>query len=100
MNTDKSAASRREEMQHYGFGTQAMQQIKVCEACGAMGAANQQFCRDCGAKLPQHTLYDTYRQNSLVCPYCGAVVPHTAAYCPKCGKKLELESGGKENGTF
>ena len=48
-------------MEHYGFGTKAMKKVKKCDNCGMMAPASEQFCRECGTRLPEDTLYQFYK---------------------------------------
>lgn len=89
MITKRTEWSRREGMRRYGFGIQAMRQIKVCRGCGAPARAEQNYCKECGSPLPQRTLYEEYKLRHKVCIHCDIAVPDEAEYCPQCGRKLE-----------
>ena len=67
-------ALRRVMLLEYGFGPETLQQRKVCT--------------DCGAALPEKTLYDLYRARHRCCLHCGVVVTDVAVYCPECGTRL------------
>ncbi|MBE6036359.1 MAG: hypothetical protein E7223_01890 [Clostridiales bacterium] len=81
--------SRHEGMRRYGFGIQTMRQLKVCRICGAPARAEQNFCKECGCRLPEETLYDTYKKKHKVCTYCDIALRDDAEYCPQCGRKVE-----------
>lgn len=82
-------AFRLASMEHYGFGTEAMKKIKKCDHCGMMAPAWEQFCRECGTRLPDDTLYQFYKSRHTCCPVCEAVLPNEARYCPICGAKIK-----------
>ncbi len=79
---------RKHSMAQYGFGTEAMRKIKICGKCGKPSDISQHVCNECGTKLPEETLYDTYKTRHRACPRCDTVVPHESDYCPRCGRKL------------
>lgn len=79
---------RRIGMEKYGFGPDAMKKRKVCRICGATMHCEEGFCRDCGAILPNETLFDLYKTKHFYCPSCSAVLTDTANFCPQCGKRL------------
>ncbi len=87
--SEKLEKIRLENMKQYGFGVEAMKQIKVCAECGNSSSANQQFCTECGHRLPEKTLYDTYKERHKCCPACDTVVTDESDYCQQCGAKLE-----------
>lgn len=78
---------RRESMQHYGFGIEAMKDIKICSACGEMVSAVRVLC-ECGAPLPELTLYQEYVKRHRQCQGCETIVNQDAHFCPECGMKL------------
>ena len=86
---------RREGMEHYGFGPQAMKKIKVCKRCGTPNTSDCHFCVTCGEKLSKDTLYDEYKKKHIYCPYCNTVLEEAANYCPQCGRKLESDDSTK-----
>jgi len=53
----------------------AAAKARTCSSCGAPLAADDQFCRKCGAKIPP----------PRTCPSCGAAVADEDAFCRKCG---------------
>ena len=59
-----------------------------CPACGRANRAQDTHCTDCGAALPEKTLYDLYRARHRCCLSCGVVVTDVAVYCPECGTRL------------
>jgi len=79
----------REGMARYGFGPEAMKQIKVCQKCGAMSPASKKLCVACKSILPSATLYQFYKSRHLFCNKCKTVVPNDTIYCPICGTKFE-----------
>ncbi len=79
---------RLESMEHLGFGVQAMKRIKVCAKCGNPSPTNQQFCKECGSRLPDKTLYDEYKERHQTCPNCDAVMHDESLYCSQCGTRL------------
>lgn len=89
MINDKLEVIRLENMKQYGFGVEAMKLIKVCTRCGNTSSTNQQFCTECGYRLPEKTLYDTYKERHKICPQCETVVTDETDYCPQCGEKIE-----------
>ena len=78
------------------MGLEAMKRRKVCRVCGRGASAERKACPDCGAPLPNETLYDVYKAMHLYCPCCGEVVTDDAAYCPQCGTALRIP---KERGS-
>jgi len=84
--TDKDF--RMESMEYYGFGIKAMESSKVCTQCGAMSPATDQFCKECGKRLPTENLYQVYKKRHKCCSDCETVIADTALYCPQCGRKL------------
>ncbi len=83
---------RKENMKQYGFGVEAMQQIKVCGECGTTAKSTQSFCTACGHRLPDKTLYDIYKERHKCCPTCDTVVADESDYCPQCGRKLKNDT--------
>ncbi len=63
---------------------QELNKYKICPACGEAVSSDNQFCPECGAKLPEHTAA------KRICPYCGAENQLLAFNCVKCGKKIPL----------
>lgn len=91
MKMKQEGTARQPSMEQYGFGPQAMKKWKVCGQCGTMAHSSQQFCRECGHRLPQKTLYDVYKSMHKVCPDCDSVAPDGAEFCPVCGMRLKKE---------
>ena len=81
-------ALRRVVLLEYGFGPETLRGRKVCPVCGKANSAGQTDCADCGAALPENTLYDFYRSRHRCCPGCGVAVTNVALYCPECGTRL------------
>ena len=67
-------ALRRVALLEYGFGPETLRGRKVCPVCGRANSADRTDCADCGARLPENTLYDFYRSRHRCCPSCGVVV--------------------------
>lgn len=84
-----SHRSRAENMRRYGFGPDAMRQIKVCGQCGAANDACLHRCVECGGRLPRDTLFDLYKRNHPYCRLCGTVAADSARYCPICGSEIK-----------
>ena len=91
-------ASRRVELLEYGFGPETMRLMKICLACGKANRAQDARCTDCGAALPEQTLYDFYRARHRCCPGCGIAVTRVARYCPECGRRLP-ETAQRQEGA-
>ena len=79
---------RTESMKQYGFGPEAMKQIKVCANCGATAPAAKRTCGECGSQLPRETLYQFYLNLHRRCPVCETVLPDNVNFCPQCGTML------------
>lgn len=62
--TDRARAVRKESKWLYGFGTERMQEIKVCAHCGTMTAASRIFCPECSKLLPKETVYMQYQNGT------------------------------------
>ena len=75
-------------MEPYGFGTAVMARWKVCTSCGKMMEQHLRYCGECGAPLPQETMYQLYQKRHKCCPACQIVVPDEAQYCPQCGTRF------------
>lgn len=89
-------ALRRVMLLEYGFGPETLQQRKVCPACGRANRAQDTHCTDCGAVLPEKTLYDFYLSRHRCCPGCGVAVTNVARYCPECGARLPKGTARRE----
>ena len=59
-------------------------------------SADRTDCTDCGARLPEMTLYDLYRSRHRCCPGCGVAVTNVARYCPECGARLPKGTARRE----
>lgn len=86
-NTCRYAIS--DELERYGFGIRAMEKVKVCPRCGAAAKASEQYCGECGAKLPEDNLFQSYKKQSRYCAVCDTIVPAKVQFCPKCGTQLK-----------
>jgi len=80
--------TRLESMHYYGFGLESMKESKVCTHCGKITKAKYLFCRECGKKLPNDSLYQKYKEKHLYCSKCETIVSDTTIYCPQCGHKI------------
>ena len=54
----------------------------TCAKCGAVLAANQRFCTNCGTKKQELPPNNT-------CTNCGAQIPQGVAFCSSCGQRVE-----------
>ncbi len=86
---------RRQGMRHYGFGIDAMKSIKICGVCGEMKGAGEKIC-ECGALLPEETLYEVYVKRHRHCEECGTIVSKDVRFCPNCGVNLSEQIKYKE----
>ncbi|WP_138796947.1 zinc ribbon domain-containing protein [Halostella sp. PRR32] len=59
---------------------------RACPNCGEAAAADAEFCRTCGEKLP----HDSDGPHS--CPECGVVLADGARYCRNCGSEVGTRS--------
>ena len=82
-------AVRRETRQYYGFGVLSAKGIKVCVVCGSVCKADETFCTECGARLPEKNLYEKSIEDVPKCPHCGAILAGREKYCPNCGKEMQ-----------
>jgi len=80
--------SRRQTRLFYGFGVLPAKRIKVCTVCGTICKANENFCTDCGAILPEKNLYELSVEDVKRCKHCGAILVDFEKFCPICGKNL------------
>ena len=85
--------TKRKILEHFGFGTEKMREIKICPECGAAVPANEEYCTVCRKKLQKETLFDVYKMRHRTCPECGTVLSDGALYCPECGKSVKTEGG-------
>ena len=56
-------ALRRVVLLEYGFGPETMRRRKICPNCGRANNSQETHCADCGAILPEKTLYDLDRKS-------------------------------------
>ncbi len=80
-------AIRQESLEQLGFGILSMKNARVCKSCGSIASASQSYCRVCGNKLPEETVYEQYRSMHRSCPTCDTVLTQSYGYCPQCGTK-------------
>ena len=71
----------------FGFGPEAMKQLKICPKCKTANTACNTHCSVCGVKLPGKTLFQQYRRHHIVCPVCDTILPASARFCPQCGTR-------------
>ncbi len=90
---------RLENMKQCGFGIEAMKERKICTQCGNPSPVTQEFCKECGYRLPDKTLYDIYRERHSVCGICETVVAGHSGYCPQCGSRLHPQKIKKDKST-
>ena len=96
MTADKLELIRQQSMEQYGFGPAAMKKVKVCTVCGNPSPSDQQFCTECGHRLPDKTLYDIYKERHVCCPNCDTVLSDEMGYCPQCGTKIKTDKKNNE----
>ena len=89
-------ALRRVVLLEYGCGPDTLRRRKICPSCGRANSADRTDCTDCGARLPEMTLYDLYRSRHRCCPGCGVAVTNVARYCPECGARLPKGTARRE----
>lgn len=78
-----------ENMKRFGFGCEAMKNMKICKKCGKPAEGKLLFCKQCGTLLSAKTLYDFYKKQHAVCRKCNTVLPDDSHYCPECGTSNE-----------
>lgn len=83
--------SRKEVLEHFGFGTENMKKLKICQYCGNAQKAKIGLCDICHSEMPNETVFDIYSTKHCRCEKCGNVLPNDANYCPMCGKKQNKE---------
>ena len=75
----------------------ALRRVVLLEyGCGPDTLRRRKDCTDCGARLPEMTLYDLYRSRHRCCPGCGVAVTNVARYCPECGARLPKGTARRE----
>ena len=79
---------RKNALYRFGFGTDAMKGLVVCENCNSLEVSGKLLCRRCGAKLPKTNLYALYRSRHRCCENCGGVLAKSMHYCPRCGVRV------------
>ena len=89
-------ALRQVTLLEYGCGPETLRRRKICPSCGKANSADRTDCADCGARLPEMTLYDFYRSPPLCCPCGGGVRTADARYCPDCGAQLPKGAARQE----
>ena len=80
--------SRRETRLYYGFGVNPAKAMKVCTECGSVCKAAENFCTECGERLPEKNLYELSIEDAVRCPHCGTILEGSEDFCPICGKGL------------
>lgn len=53
---------------------------RVCANCKTVNPADNQFCKECGVRIPE--------EDSRICLGCGSFVEEEAKFCGKCGRKV------------
>ena len=96
MTADKLELIRQQSMEQYGFGPNAMKKVKVCTQCGNPSPSDERFCKECGYRLPEKTLYDIYKERHVCCPTCDTVLSDGMSFCPQCGTKIETDKKNNE----
>lgn len=93
--------SRRKARLYYGFGVIPAKSIKVCSQCKTICKADENFCSDCGATLPEKNLYEFSVEDAKRCGYCNSILVGSEKFCPICGKNLRTnlcsEGAGRGN---
>ncbi len=74
-------ASLQQSMERYA--TNAAKNMKLCPKCQTPASAENTFCPNCGAKLPEETL-----AQGSVCTQCGRQNTIGTKFCAGCGAKL------------
>lgn len=72
------------------YATEMSKKMKHCPNCGEDVLANNDFCPECGAKLPETTIAEQY-----VCPNCGKQNLVETKFCSGCGTILPWFSAEK-----
>ena len=88
VTADKLELLRKQNMEYFGFGPDAMKKVKVCSVCGHPSDRSEHFCVECGHRLPDKTLYNIYMERHRVCAACDTILLDQMTYCPQCGIKL------------
>ncbi len=65
------------------YATQAAKNMKICPSCNKPNTAENTFCQDCGARLPETTI-----AQGAVCTECGKQNTVGTKFCSGCGAKL------------
>ena len=84
--------TKKDALEHFGFGTKKMKSFKICPCCRNAQAAKNKFCKVCQTKLPEETVFDIYKAKHCCCTKCENVLPNDAEFCPLCGAKQNKES--------
>lgn len=87
MEMTRYRPSRKDILEHFGFGTKKMKSCKICPCCGNAQNAKNRSCEVCRTRLPGETVFDIYKSKHRCCEKCGNVLPNDAEYCPMCGVK-------------
>ncbi len=67
------------------FATKQAENLKICPSCESAASADEKFCQNCGAKLPEQTV-----AQSAVCTACGRQNAIGTKFCTECGAKLPV----------
>lgn len=85
------ADDRRRVLTHYRFGVGSAKCVKVCAACGCRCGAEENFCTECGERLPEKNLYEQSVAGKRRCTECGSLLGDARRFCPICGTPLKLK---------
>ena len=55
-----------------------LQDLIICDKCGAKVFGKQRYCGGCGAKITKRK-----------CPSCKSMIDNNLAFCPMCGEKVQ-----------
>lgn len=70
------------------YGIEASKSIKICSNCKEGAPVNMKFCPNCGAELPEITLYEQMMATQPQCSNCNTIVNENTKFCPECGAKI------------
>ena len=79
---DIDAKSKEWDRMIEAIQTNELRKFKICPKCGQAADANNNYCPECGFRLPDHTAAVS------ICKKCGAENDPFAETCVKCGGKM------------
>lgn len=88
MKTKLQNVIRKDSLENFGFGIDAMKRLAVCPNCHSLENSENATCSVCKIKLTKSTLYDLYQSKHKTCPACKTVVTNGMQFCPHCGEVL------------